>query len=163
MFHRQRMDQNGSRGARDAGHVVMFGEPETAISPALDMPGEIEGIAVRFCNCAALFHGGEVKDGVRNLTGFCHGYPMDALRRRKVAASRRRRWIDKSLRPDTKQEPSCGNRGRVRGLAFERYETCATVCSGSGAGTARLASIAATTSATKYKLPPMRSVVRSPK
>jgi len=37
-----RQDRGG--GAGDAGHAVMFGQPETPVAPALAVPGKIEGV-----------------------------------------------------------------------------------------------------------------------
>ena len=38
-------DRNRGRGAGDAGHVVVLGEPEAAVAPALGVPREVDGVA----------------------------------------------------------------------------------------------------------------------
>src|SRR5437870_1639209 len=56
-------DHHRCRRARNARHVVMLGEPEALVAPALDVPGEIERIGKRLRRIAALTDGSEVEHG----------------------------------------------------------------------------------------------------
>ncbi len=56
-------DHHRGRGAGDAGHVVMLGEPVAAIAETLRMAGEVEGVAERRAGVTALGDGREVEDG----------------------------------------------------------------------------------------------------
>src|SRR5690606_16874299 len=56
---------NQDRGRRrgDAGHVVMLGQPEAPVAPALGMLREIEAVAEGLGGVAALGDRGEVENG----------------------------------------------------------------------------------------------------
>ena len=59
-------DHDRRRRARDAGHVVMLGEPEAAIAPALGVLREVERVPERLRGGAAFDDRREVEDGERN-------------------------------------------------------------------------------------------------
>ena len=56
-------DQHGSRGAGDARHAVMLGQPVAPVAPALRVPGKIQRVTERLRSVAAFVDRGQVKDG----------------------------------------------------------------------------------------------------
>ena len=62
-------DHHGGGGAGDAGHIVMFGQPVTAVTPAFRVLGEIEGAVEGVGRRGALRDGGKIEDGKGN-----HGF-----------------------------------------------------------------------------------------
>ena len=81
---RDMADHDGGRGTRDAGHVVMFGEPVTVITPAFGMLREVERVAERLRGIGAGRNGGKIKDGKRN-------HRREAFERRRAVMRRRNR------------------------------------------------------------------------
>ncbi len=69
--------RDGDRGRRagDAGHVVVLGEPEAVVAPALRVLRQIDGVAKRLGGVAPLDDRRQIEDGQRN-----HG-PNDSSRR----------------------------------------------------------------------------------
>ena len=59
-------DDDRGRGARDAGHAVMLGEPEAMVAPALGVAREVERVAERLRGVAALDDRREVENGKRD-------------------------------------------------------------------------------------------------
>ena len=59
-------DHHGRRGAGDAGHVVMLGEPESLEPPAFGVLREVERIAEGLGRIAALIDRRQIEDGKRN-------------------------------------------------------------------------------------------------
>ena len=57
-------DENRRGGTGDAGHVVVFGEPEASIAPFFGMLGEVEGIAKGFGDAPAGLDGGQIENGI---------------------------------------------------------------------------------------------------
>src|SRR5688572_196619 len=62
-------DQHRRRRARDAGHVVVLGEPVAAVAEVLGMARGVERVAERPGNVAALADRGKVEDGQGNHAG----------------------------------------------------------------------------------------------
>ena len=58
-------DHDRRRGAGNSRHVVMLGDPDAAIAPALGMSGQIAGIVERAARVRFLGHADEVEDGQR--------------------------------------------------------------------------------------------------
>jgi hypothetical protein len=54
-------DHDGRGRAGDAGHVVVLGEPEAAIAPALGVLREVERVRQRQRRVAAFDDGGEIE------------------------------------------------------------------------------------------------------
>jgi hypothetical protein len=59
-------DNDGGGGAGDAGHVVVFGEPEAVVAPGFGVLREVDGIAEGDRGGGALGDWGEVEDGERD-------------------------------------------------------------------------------------------------
>src|SRR5579872_2174866 len=58
-------DDNRCRGAGDAGHVVVFGEPVPAVPPLFGMTGEVSSVA-QSGRCVTTLHDrGQVENGKR--------------------------------------------------------------------------------------------------
>ena len=62
---REMGDQNGGGRARDAGHVVVLGDPVAPIPEPLDMPGEVDRAAQRVADRRAGRHRREIEDRQR--------------------------------------------------------------------------------------------------
>ena len=62
-------DQHGGRGAGDAGHVVMLGQPKPIVAPILGMAGKIHGIGKRLRDRAALGHRRQIENGIGKRHG----------------------------------------------------------------------------------------------
>jgi hypothetical protein len=56
-------DQDSGRGAGNARHAMMLGQPEALVAPALCVPGKIKRVAKRLGSVAAFGDRGQVKDG----------------------------------------------------------------------------------------------------
>ena len=56
-------DQDSGRGAGNARHAMMLGQPEALVAPALCVPGKIKRVAKRLGSVAAFGDWGQVKDG----------------------------------------------------------------------------------------------------
>ncbi|MNN21223.1 hypothetical protein D3C81_1345350 [compost metagenome] len=56
-------DQHRSGGAGDAGHVVVLGQPEAAVAPALGVLGQIKHVAEGLLRAGAFTDGGQVENG----------------------------------------------------------------------------------------------------
>ncbi|WP_431226190.1 hypothetical protein [Burkholderia contaminans] len=63
---RDMADHDGRGRARDAGHVVMLGEPVALVTPAFRMLREIDGIAECLGSVGAGRNGGEIEYGKRS-------------------------------------------------------------------------------------------------
>jgi hypothetical protein len=63
-FPRNMADHDGRSGAGDPRHVVMLGQPESAITPSLRTLGQIDRVAQRFCWGGIIPQRDEIKDGV---------------------------------------------------------------------------------------------------
>ena len=63
---RDMADEDGRRGAGDAGHVVMFGQPEAVVAERFGMAGEVERIGKRGRRGGTLGHRREVENGKRD-------------------------------------------------------------------------------------------------
>lgn len=46
-------DQDSGRGAGNAGHAMMLGQPEALVTPAFPVPGKIKRVAKRLGSVAA--------------------------------------------------------------------------------------------------------------
>src|SRR3984957_626301 len=92
-------DDAGGRGARDPGHVVMFGPPIAQIAPALGMAGEVKGIAECLGGVTALNDRCRIQDREGN-----HGNPTSFWR--SALRADFERFSDFSI--------SCGNAGTFR-------------------------------------------------
>src|SRR5690606_9047235 len=66
-------DEHGGGAAGHSGDVVVFGEPETLVSPALDVLGQVHGVLERLRGSAALHDGGKVQYGKRHAGQIGHG------------------------------------------------------------------------------------------
>ena len=75
-------DEDGGRGARDAGHVVVLGEPEAREAETLGVAGEVERVAVGLRDGAAGPHGSEVEN---RITGHYRLTPITAASRRAIS------------------------------------------------------------------------------
>jgi hypothetical protein len=60
---RDMTDHNRRRGACDALHVVMLGDPDTAIAPSLGMNCNVTRVGKRTTRIGILRHADEVEDG----------------------------------------------------------------------------------------------------
>ena len=58
-------DDHRGGGARDARHVVMLGQPEPPVAPALRVPRQVRGVAQRHGGVAAFRDGGEIEERER--------------------------------------------------------------------------------------------------
>ena len=63
---RHRADDDRGRGAGDARHVVVLGQPEALVAEALGVAGQVEGVGQRLRDVGALGHRGEVENGKRD-------------------------------------------------------------------------------------------------
>ena len=68
-------DHDGGRGTRDAGHVVMLGEPVALVAECFGVLREVAGIGESIGGRAAFDHGREVENGEGNF----HFLPRHAL------------------------------------------------------------------------------------
>jgi hypothetical protein len=62
-FARHVADDNRRRCARDAGKIMMFGQPEAMVAPLLGVLGEIDGVPERQRRIASLDDGREIEHG----------------------------------------------------------------------------------------------------
>ena len=62
-------DDDGRRGARDARHVVVLGDPVARVAEPLGVAGEVEAVAERVAGRRAERDRREVEDGKGNATG----------------------------------------------------------------------------------------------
>ena len=60
-------DHDRRRRARDARHVVMLGQPEPVIAPALGVAREVEGVAERLRGAPAFDDRREIEDGADGI------------------------------------------------------------------------------------------------
>ena len=86
-------DHHRGRGAGDAGHVVVLGQPVAAVAQALGMPGEVEGVAQGLAGVAALDDRREVEDGEGDHPGNIAARAPAGARQSKIARRLRRRGV----------------------------------------------------------------------
>ncbi len=59
-------DDDRGRGAGDARHVVMLGQPVAIVTQPFGVAGQINGVGERLAHIGAFRHGGEVENGQRD-------------------------------------------------------------------------------------------------
>lgn len=76
--------EDGGRGARDAGHVVVLGNPVAQVAETLDVAGQVERVAQRVGGRRVIGDDRKIEDGERFEVGRGHAPNSGRLPRRNA-------------------------------------------------------------------------------